>query len=419
MYALPRGLAASHYHGHTPMPEETAAAPSPLRRALEFVVVAICVLTTSLMLLGIIVLLITGNHPGGRDVISFWAAGRQVASHADPYAADSILRLERTAEFPASAQSLIMRNPPSALALVLPLAAFQPRGASLLWSLLLLASLGLAVHLFWEARGRPPNKLHLLGYCFGPALICVLGGQSGLFALLGLVLFLRLHREHSFLAGMALWFCALKPHLFLPFGVVMLLWVAQRRKYGVLAGTAVALAASSALAMWLDPAVWRQYFHMMHSPNIQAEFIPTLGYGLRRAVRPGAVWLQYLPAMIGCCWAVYFFRGRRERWDWMEDGALVMLVSLLVSPYAWVTDHAIVIPALLAGAYRATLAQIAVLAVASSLLDIGQLLGNTMHSPSYILVPPFWLGWYLYVIWQGRSGRRIEISAPDVAAAGA
>ncbi|HEY5056852.1 MAG TPA: glycosyltransferase 87 family protein, partial [Acidobacteriaceae bacterium] len=332
------------------MPEETTAMPPQLRKVIEFGVVAICVVGTSLLLLGIIVLLITGNHPGGRDVISFWAAGRQVVAHADPYDAASILRLERTAGFPALAQSLIMRNPPSALALVLPLAAFQPRGASLLWSLLLLASLGLSVYLIWVMRGRPANQVHLLGYCFGPALICIMGGQSALFALLGLVLFLRLHRQHSFLAGMALWLCALKPHLFLPFGVVVLLWIAQRRKYGVLAGAALALAASSALATWLDPAVWAQYIHMMHTPNLQAEFVPSLGYGLRRALHPTAVWLQYVPAMIGCCWAVYFFRSRRDRWDWMEDGALLMLVSLLVSPYAWVTDHAILIPALLAGA---------------------------------------------------------------------
>ena len=248
--------------------------PPPLRKVIEFVVVAICVVATSLMLLGIIVLLITGNHPGGRDVISFWAAARQMVAHADPYDAASILQLERTAGFPASAQSLIMRNPPSALALVLPLAAFQPRGASLLWSLLLLTSLGLSVHLFWLMRGRPANKVHLLGYTFGPALICIMGGQSALFALLGLVLFFRLHRQHSFWAGMALWLCALKPHLFLPFGVVVLLWIAQRRRYGVLAGAAVALASSSALAMWLDPAVWAQYLHMMRTPNIQAEFIP-------------------------------------------------------------------------------------------------------------------------------------------------
>jgi len=395
------------------MPAETTVMPPPLRKAIEFVVVAICVVGTSLMLLGIIVLLITGNHPGGRDVISFWAAARQVVAHADPYDAASILQLERTAGFPASAQSLIMRNPPSALALVLPLAAFQPRGASLLWSLLLLTALGLSVHLFWLMRGSPANKVHLLGYTFGPALICIMGGQSALFALLGLVLFFRLHREHSYWAGMALWLCALKPHLFLPFGVVVLLWIAHRRRYLVLAGAAVALAASSALAMWLDPAVWTQYLHMMHTPNIQAEFIPSLGYGLRRALHPSAVWLQYLPAIVGCCWAVYFYRSRRESWDWIEDGALLMLVSLLVSPYAWVTDHAILIPALLVGAYRATLPQIAVLAVASSLLDIAQLAGNNMHSPMYILVPPFWLGWYLYV------ARQRQLGSAEIGASGA
>ena len=120
-----------------------------------------------------------------------------------------------------------------------PLGFINPRVAWLLWSMLMLACLAVSVYLLWILYGRPRNRRYLLGLSFGPALLCLLYGQTSLFSLLGLVLFLRLHRTRPFLAGISLWLCALKPHLFLPFGVVLLAWVLVSRSYKLLAGAAV------------------------------------------------------------------------------------------------------------------------------------------------------------------------------------
>lgn len=400
------------------MAEETAVPLfHHLQRWLRHVIVVTYLLGFLAMLVGIGFLLITGNRPAGRDVISYWAAGRLITAHANPYDAAAVLRLERAAGFSASARALIMRNPPYALPLVLPLGAFQLRGASLVWSLLLLASLALSVHFFWVACGRPANKVHLLGYTFVPALACVMTGQSALFALLGLTLFLWLNREHSFAAGLSLWLCALKPHLFLPFGVVVLLWAVSTRRYRLIAGAALALAASSAFAAWLDPAVWTHYSQMMHSPNLQKEFVPCLSYALR-AIHHQAAWLQYIPAIAGCCWAIWFYWRRRETWNWVEDGALLMLVSLVVSPYSWVTDHAVLVPALLAGVRRATTkTQLAALVLASLLIEAAQFRGVSMHSAMFVLLSAYWLGWYLYVTRRSESySDRTGEAAPSVLA---
>jgi len=383
--------------GISPMPEASPLPPHRLERAAEFIIGVIWALASLAMLIGICVLLATGNRPSGRDVISFWAAGHRIATHTNPYDEAATLELERSAGFPTDKDALIMRNPPYALPLVLLLAPFQLHAASLLWSLLLIGSLGLSVHLLWCLFGRPANWIQLIGYTFGPAMVCILGGQSALFALLGLVLFLRLHRDHGFAAGAALWLCALKPHLFLPFGVVLLLWALAARRYRVLAGAASALLAGSAIATWLDPSVWAEYSRMMHSPNLSAEFIPSIGYLLRSNLPPHAAWLQYLPTAIACCWAIYYFAPRRSSWDWIHNGALLMLVSVMTSPYAWVSDHSVLIPALLAGAWRAgSRAPVAVLALLSASIDIAQLAGKNMHSVLYTLVACLWLAWYLY-----------------------
>jgi hypothetical protein len=342
--------------------------------------------------------LITGNNPRGRDVVSFWAAGRQIVQHTNPYDSASILKIERSVGFSDQSQVLLMRNPPSALCLVVPLGLFGLRAGALIWSLLLLAAFVLSVHMLWAMLGRPRNKMHYLGYSFAPALLCILGGQTALFALLGLTLFLRFHRNRPFVAGLSLWLCTLKPHLFLPFAAVLILWIVLSRSYRILAGALLAIAASSLAAWLLDPAVWTQYAQMMRTSGIEREFIPCLSVAMRFALHQQTMALQYLPALAACLWAIPFYWQRRTRWDWMQDGALLMLVSILASPYAWITDQALLVPALLVGVYRATTrAQLGLLALASAAIEIAQLLGSNLHSALYLWTTPFWLAWFLYV----------------------
>ena len=162
---------------------------------LEPATVIVCALVYAIFALGICVLLLSGNNPEGRDVVSFWVAGRQIVAHANPYDSATILKIERSVGFPEKTNVLIMRNPPSALCLVVPLGLFGLRAGALIWSLLLLSAMALSVHMLWLMHGRPRNKLHYLCYSFAPALLCVLCGQTALFALLGLTLFLRFHQQ--------------------------------------------------------------------------------------------------------------------------------------------------------------------------------------------------------------------------------
>ena len=381
-------------------PEIIGFMPPPssrLQRLAECSIAMVWSFAAAAMAFAVLTLLINGNSPAHRDDVSFWAASHLFVAHANPYEAASTLALERSVGFPKADQALIMRNPPYALPLVLPLAPFQLKGASLMWSLLLLISFLLSLRLLWIIFGRPVHWIHLIGYTFGPAMICILGGQSAIFALLGLVLFLRLHREHAFAAGMSLWLCALKPHLFIPFGVVLLMWVAATRRYRLLAGAALALATSTIIALWIDPTAFSQYSEMMHSQNLQGEFIPSIGYLLRNTAPHRQAWLQYVPSAFACVWAIYFFLGRRVTWNWLTDGSILMLVSIATSPYAWVSDYSVLIPALLTGAYCArSRIEIGLLALSSALAGIVQFAGVSMHSVIYVFGPPIWLAWYLY-----------------------
>ena len=389
-----------------------------LRIVAEFLVVGICTLAFALTFAGILGSLLARNAAGSHDFVEYWAAGHLLAHHANPYDGDAILHLERTTGFPAGIPPLIMANTPWSLPLVLPLSWLSPKTGLLLWTLLLFFCLVASVRMVGAMHGRRKTRLNILGYAFAPALICLLVGQISIFLLLGLVLFLRLHQLRPFWAGASLWLCMLKPHMFLPFGIVLLLWAMAMKSYKVLAGAASALAISTAIVLIIDPHVWLQYVEMMNTSRVDRIIFPCLSVMLRVYVWPHTFWLQCVPAALGCAWAIGYFRRHRLHWDWLKHGSLLMLVSVLVPPYTWFTDQAILIPALLHAAY-VTHSRIAValLALASAAVEMQNLLGaSSLYSALYLWTVPVWLVWYLFAT---KPDGAAKGSAPAVTAAAA
>jgi Glycosyltransferase family 87 len=370
-----------------------------LRAVATLPFVTVCGLAFGFTAGTICLVLLLPNAPCTRDYVLYWATGQQLAHHANPYDPVACTLIERAAGLPLNLNPGLMRNLPWALPLVFPLGFLSLRVGWVLWVLLSLACLVVSVHLLWIIYGRPRNRRYLLGYSFGPALVCVIYGQISLFVLLGLVLFLRLHRTRPFLAGISLWLCALKPHLFLPFGVVLVAWVLVSRSYKLLAGAAVAMAASCAITFAIDPLAWTQYLQMAHSSGIEREYIPCLSYLLRNRLSPHSVWLQYLPAALGCAWALAYFWPRRHAWDWLKNGSPLMLVSMLAAPYSWIYDQGLVIPALLQGAFHTRSRNLLIaLAFLSALVEIA-LFRSLSHPNDMVFwtywTAPAWLVWYL------------------------
>lgn len=346
---------------------------------------------------GILVFIAKSNNAGQRDFISYWAAGHQLVHRANPYDAAAIQELERSAGYKLNYR-LIMRNPPEALFLATPLGFVGPNTGLVLWMLALLACLVTSIRMIWALHGRPTDSLHLLGYCFAPVMECLMAGQLGIFLLFGVVLFLYFQKSRPFVAGAALVFCATKPHLFLPFGIVLLLWIACRKQYRMLAGFCVALFAVCALALSLDTNAFSHYSQMMRSSGVFGEIVPTLSEFLRLLLHKDAIWLQFAPQAGACVWALWWFWKRRERWDWMEQGLLVLLVSVMCAPYSLLTDEAVLLPAILVGIYRADHS-------GRSLLPFGLIAGVAMlevfteipmTSVFYLWTTPAWLAWFLY-----------------------
>ena len=339
-------------------------------------------------------------QPSHHDTQWFWASGKLLVHGQNPYDREAIGRMESAMGLPVKGIIPITLNPPYTLYLLTPLGFLHARVAVIAWSLLLALCFIVAVQAVRSMVDHPYEQGYiLLAWCFAPALCCIEMGQTGLILLLGLALFLRLEQANPFGAGVALSLCAVKPHLFLPFGVVLLMWIAVRRRWTILLGAIAALILESLIATAFDHGVWSQYRSMARTERFVYEYIPTIGTALRYLIDRSALWIEFVPAALGSAWGVWYFWRNRENWEWTKHGSLLMLVSLLVAPYAWFTDQVLALPAILftllsvRGPRRGSVTLLMAIMIAAAV--------DMMASPSLIFKPDMilglvWLGWYLY-----------------------
>lgn len=354
-----------------------------------------------LLALGISVLALSIGETGNaahKDFIAYWAAGQLLHRGSSPYDAEAVFRIEKAAGF-SEDRPLVMRNPPFALVLALPLGVMSVKVGVVVWSVLIVAALMISIRLLWVMHGRPPDRLHLLGYVFAPALACVQLGQTPTFALLGLVLYLHFHRKKPLVAGLCIPLLAIKPQLLVPFGLILVVWAVTRRSYILLTGAAVGMVSALVVPMWLSPRLWTDYVAVLHTANSENHLIPTVS-ALVREIHPRADWMQVIPVAAACAWAIWYFRRHTRDWDWNREGLLLLLVSIWTAPYAWFVDEIILLPAILRGIY--VCARLERPLISFGLVDaaalVPVLLGVPLGSGAFIWTSTAWLAWYIYAL---------------------
>jgi len=163
------------------------------------------------------------------------------------------------------------------------------------------------------------------------------------------MLFLWLERERPFLAGTALILPFAKPHLLSLFWFAFLFWVIVWKKRTVAFGFGTAYLAATGVSLIFDPGVFRHYRDMLQQASIGYEFIPALSGVLRLLFLRRMFWAQFIPTVVGLVWAAWFFNRNRQYWDWRRHGPVLLVVSVLTTPYAWLTDEVVLLPAMLEG----------------------------------------------------------------------
>lgn len=344
-----------------------------------------------IVLAGILVITIA-SRPAAKDYISYWSAGKLLIHHGDPYSPSGVFSLEKTQGY-SEAKPIIMRNPPWALFLAVPLGFGGPIYGLLLWTVVLAGAIIASLRLL-----HIPSKDVALAFVFAPALASICVGQSSPFLLLGFSLFLHFYESRPFAAGASLLLMAIKPHLFLVFWIVLQTDSIYRRRFIILAGGTSALAAATAFSMCFNPLIWQHYFAMLRASELNQEFFPTASI-FRLLIDPRADWLLFVPSALAVFWGLWYYARNRRVWDWRVHGMLLMLVTVMVSPYGWFSDEVVLLPSIAFALsirdprkYSAGI----LLAINGIALLIVVVFHPRLSSSAYLWTPPAWLAWFLY-----------------------
>ena len=342
--AEPAAPASTSADEHAAVPRSFAGI---LKRALR-VLFALAMIALTFAILTIS--LTSTGTTARKDFLCFWAAGRLLLHHANPYDAAAVFALEKSAGY-SETQPLVMWNTPYSLWLSILAGLLSPVKAAAFWILLITASIVASVRMLWNIHGRPPDRLHLLGYLFAPTFACTIFGQMSSFLLLGVVGFLYWYRSRPFLAGLCIALLVLKPQVLLPFGLILLVWMVLNRTYGVFLGAILGMAMALAVPLWFRPTIWSDYFPVLHTAVADSLVIPTVSSLVRIGIGGRYVqWVQ-LSSNLGGIWAIGYFARHKTQWDWNRHGPLLLLVSVFVAPYCWFFDEIVVLPAILAAVY--------------------------------------------------------------------
>ncbi len=332
------------------------------------------------------------SDAASRDFISYWSSAKLLVQHHNPYDRAAIFELERSqqAQF---VKPLVMRNPPWALFMVLPLGWMSLSTAALAWMVLIIVcALGAIQLMRRPGVGEVPLTLLL----FAPTVICAGAEQTSIFTLLGVVLFLLWQESRPFAAGLALTLAMLKPHLLVLFWVVVLLEVLRRREWRLVAGGAFGMLAANAVALVFDLHAWPDYFRAMKAEQLGAVYCPNLSDSLRLLIAPNAVWTEALPTLAGIAVALWYWRRWRGRWDWWRQGTMLIALSVLTAPYSWPFDQVLFLPAMMLtlpavpkrAFYLLGAANLAALAI--------YIRHPFLETPVYVWMAPVWMAWCIY-----------------------
>ncbi len=346
------------------------------------------------------------------DFMRFWASGNLNVHRENPYDPARIEQLQiEEGSLPTLSTSSIMLNPPWVISILMPFGILDYPISRLVWLMLSILLVILSSLLLWRIYLGSP-KLHwlvfLIVFTFAPTISMLEKGQIGGVLLLGIVGFLYFTGvdRNDWMAGISLAVISFKPQLILLFWLALLLWLIKDRRWKIILSTLITILSLTLVAILVNPQIIHQYLGMLQTYQISDWANPTIGSYIRYFwVGTANYWIQFAPSIAGGVWMIYYWYKQHKTWNWIHELPMVILVSLLTSPYFWTYDLVVLIPAILIAVVWITTDWkrwmtlfLAIILISINILDL------TLHMKLdefwFIWMVPALFIWFLLIRWQ-------------------
>jgi len=292
------------------------------------------------------------------DFIAYWSAVRLLLTDGNAYSPVDVLAVNRTVGW-SDSMPCFMYNPPWTLPLILPFGWFDYDTAQFLWFILhtVIIFLGFLILSRHYARTPAPTRVEWLAlFTFAPIYFVLLIGQIGPLVLAGIIGFLLAERKRAwFWAGTSLAVASIKPHLLYLLWIAVVLWVLRERQWRLGAGFVAIFSIMIVVPLLFNLQIYANYISLMANDTVILPMDwanPNIGVALSAIFGNDLRWLRWIPAIGGITWLLCYWHKNAKRWDWSEDLPLILLVSIVTTPYCWTFDYVILLPAVIHGAVR-------------------------------------------------------------------
>lgn len=290
------------------------------------------------------------------DFGHFWASGKLFIIGENAYDLDKMMDMQLQSGANQSVHPSIgiqTLNPPWSLLIFAPFSLIDYSLARIAWLIINIMLIVISVRQLWNIYHGAENKLWLalvVSFCFTPMYSVLSKGQVTPWVVLGITGLLLYFggKLNIWWASICLVLISTKPQLFYLLWPALGIWVISQRKWKlVFTGIVIGLITILVTLLVNNQVIFHYITAIQEYPYDQWA-TPTIGSYLRLFwLGVDKFWVQYLPACFGLGWLILHYLKNRENWVWRDQIPILILISLLTSPYAWTYDIIIILPAIL------------------------------------------------------------------------
>lgn len=336
---------------------------------------------------------VTFGQIGARDGVQYWAALNVALHGGNPYNPAEMLAIEQSIGY-QPAQPVMMWNPPWTAILLAPWLWGTFSDAMWAWRLAQIACVALVWRLLTPITASIEQKITAAAALalFYPVLDSFHSGQFGIMMMLGVAALLQPKSAESpkvLVPALVLFVC--KPHLFLP----IFAFLALGKRVSLLLA-ALGLCITATLVV-LGTGVIQQWLTSLYAP-LHPEMITHLvdyrGDTLSACVRSlafnaGLGKTPWIMALFACLSVSGGVMVKQTTKSFEEAVPLLILLGLLLAPYGWMSDYALLAPLLISSRSHLELRERRMIVAAFLLLLAVSAIVATdlVHEMAWIQVP--------------------------------